>query len=43
VEALKAFQDSALFGAVEWKTITPPSQTEPLYRLALSVTYAQKL
>ena len=43
VGALKAFQDNPLFGAVEWKTITPPSQTEPLYRLAIDVTYAQKL
>lgn len=43
VGALKAFQENPLFGAVEWKTITPPSQTEPLYRLALNVTYAQKL
>jgi type IV pilus assembly protein PilN len=43
VGALKAFQENPLFGAVEWKTITPPSQTEPLFRLALNVTYAQKL
>lgn len=43
VGALKAFQENRLFGAVEWKTITPPSQTEPLFRLALNVTYAQKL
>ena len=32
-----------MFGAVEWKSHVPPSQTEPLYRLALDVTYAQKL
>jgi hypothetical protein len=43
VDALKAFQESALFGAAEWKTGSPPSQTEPLYRLAMNVTYAQKL
>jgi hypothetical protein len=43
VGALKAFQENPKFGAVEWKNITPPSQTEPLYRLALNVTYAQKL
>ena len=43
VGALKAFQENPLFGAAEWKTGTPPSQTEPLYRLALNVTYAQKL
>jgi type IV pilus assembly protein PilN len=43
VAALKAFRENPLFGAVEWKTTTPPSQTEPLFRLALYVTYAQKL
>jgi len=43
VNALKAFEENPKFGAVEWKTITPPSQTEPLFRLALDVTYAQKL
>jgi len=43
VGALKAFQENPLFGAVEWKTITPPSQNGTLYRLALNVTYAQKL
>lgn len=43
VDALKAFEDSRLFGAVELKSKVPPSQTEPLYRLALDVTYAQKL
>jgi type IV pilus assembly protein PilN len=43
VEALKAFQENPKFGPVEWKNISPPSQTEPLYRLALNVTYAQKL
>jgi len=43
VGALKAFEDNRLFGAVELKSKVPPSQTEPLYRLALDVTYAQKL
>jgi hypothetical protein len=43
VGALKAFDDNPLFGAVVPKTQTPPSQTEPLYRMALAVTYAQKL
>jgi type IV pilus assembly protein PilN len=43
VDALKAFQDNPKFGAVEWTAILPPSQTEPLFRLALNVTYAQKL
>jgi len=43
VGALKAFEENPKFGAVEWKTTSPPSQTEPLFRLALNVTYAQKL
>ena len=43
VGALKAFQDNPLFGAVQMKSRIPPTQTEPLYRLALDVTYAQKL
>jgi hypothetical protein len=43
VGALKAFQDNPLFGAVQLKTGAPPSQTDPLYRQALDVTYAQKL
>jgi len=43
IGALKAFEDNTLFGAVEMKNQIPPTQTEPLYRLALSVTYAQKL
>ena len=41
--ALKAFQDNSLFGAVQLKGTIPPTQTEPLYRLAMDVTYAQKL
>jgi Tfp pilus assembly protein PilN len=43
IGALKAFQGNTLFGAVEWKNVIQPSQSEPLYRLALNVTYAQKL
>ena len=43
VGALKAFQDNPMFGAVQMKNRIPPTQTEPLYRLALDVTYAQKL
>jgi type IV pilus assembly protein PilN len=43
VDALKAFQENALFGAVEYKNVVQPSQSEPLFRLALNVTYAQKL
>jgi hypothetical protein len=43
VGALKAFRENPLFGAVEWKSTTPPSQADPLFRVALNVTYAQKL
>ena len=43
VGALKAFDGNSLFGSVQVKTLTPPSQTDPLWRQALSVTYAQKL
>jgi Tfp pilus assembly protein PilN len=43
VDALKAFKESPLFRAAEWKNISPPAQTDPLYRLAITVTYAQKL
>ena len=43
IEALKAFQNNALFGAVDPKGTIPPTQTEPLYRFAMDVTYAQKL
>jgi Tfp pilus assembly protein PilN len=43
VGALKAFQDNPLFGAVVPKGTIPPTQTEPLYRYAMDVTYAQKL
>ncbi len=43
VGALKAFAENPLFGAVVAKGTIPPTQTEPLYRYAMAVTYAQKL
>lgn len=36
-------ESSEVFGATQVYTITPPTQTEPLYRYRLSVNYAQKL
>jgi Tfp pilus assembly protein PilN len=41
--ALKAFADNPLFGPVDPKGEIPPTQTEPLFRFALVVPYAQKL
>ncbi len=41
--ALKAFDSNRLFGPVDPKGAIPPTQTEPLYRFALVVPYAQKL
>jgi type IV pilus assembly protein PilN len=43
VSALKAFQENPLFGPVSWQSVSPPSTTEPWFRLILKVTYAQKL
>jgi Tfp pilus assembly protein PilN len=43
VGALNAFRDNKLFGAVQPKGTIPPTLTEPLYRFAMDVTYAQKL
>jgi type IV pilus assembly protein PilN len=43
VGALKAFKEDPKFGAVDLKNTMPPSTTEPLFRLTLDVTYAQKL
>ena len=43
VGMLKAFRENPLFGAVDPKNIMPPTQTEPLFRMTLDVTYAQKL
>lgn len=40
---LRAFTENPLFGNVALRNTYPPSQTEPLYRMALDVTYAQKL
>jgi Tfp pilus assembly protein PilN len=42
-DALSAFQANPLFGFVQLKEVTPPTQTEPLFRVTISVTYAQKL
>ncbi|HUB80143.1 MAG TPA: hypothetical protein VMB03_15160 [Bryobacteraceae bacterium] len=41
--ALQAFADNSLFGPVDPKGTIPPTQTEPLFRFALVVPYAQKL
>ena len=41
--ALQAFADNPQFGPVDPKGTIPPTQTEPLYRFALVVPYAQKL
>ena len=43
IGALKAFNANPLFGNVELKNTQPGTQTEPLYRMTLDVTYAQKL
>ena len=43
IAALKKFNENPLFGAVQYKNVIQPSQSEPLFRLALDVTYAQKL
>jgi type IV pilus assembly protein PilN len=43
LKALIAFDDNPLFGSVVPKNTIPPTQTEPLYRLNMAVTYAQKL
>jgi len=42
-DALKAFRTNPLFSAVVMKGFSPPTQTEPLFRITLDVTYAQKL
>jgi type IV pilus assembly protein PilN len=42
-DALKAFRTNALFSAVVMKGFSPPTQSEPLFRVSLDVTYAQKL
>jgi Tfp pilus assembly protein PilN len=43
VDMLKALSESPLFGPPNWQSNQPPSQSEPLFRLRLSVNYAQKL
>jgi type IV pilus assembly protein PilN len=42
-DAFRAFHASPLFGAAVIKDLTSPTQTQPLYSVAISVTYAQKL
>lgn len=41
--ALRSFDSNPVFGPVDPKGAIPPTQTEPLYRFALVVPYAQKL
>ena len=43
LELLKKLEASPQFGPVNLQNSMPPSQTDPLYRYHLSVTYAQKL
>jgi len=43
IELLKVLAESPLFGPAYLHSSLPPSQTEPLYRYRVSVTYAQKL
>ena len=43
IDLLKKLADSRLFGPAYLHSSLPPSQTEPLYRYRVSVTYAQKL
>jgi hypothetical protein len=43
VALLKGLGESPLFGPPNWHNNQPPTQSEPLYRLRLSVNYAQKL
>jgi len=40
---LQKLEASDVFGATMVTTIVPPSQTDPLYRYQVNVTYAQKL
>ena len=42
-DALKAFRANPIFGAAKMNTFQSPTQTEPLFRITLSVPYAQKL
>ena len=43
IEMLLRLENSDVFEAPQVHTTLPPSQTEPLYRYRVSVTYAQKL
>jgi Tfp pilus assembly protein PilN len=43
IEMLKRMESSPQFGATEVHSWAPPSQTEPLYRYRVTVSYGQKL
>lgn len=43
IRLFKALEASPLFGPPSVQSSNPPSQTDPLYRYRLTVTYAQKL
>lgn len=42
-DAIRAMENSPAFGTVTPNTESPPTQAEPLYRIRLTVNYAQKL
>jgi hypothetical protein len=43
VEMLTRLESSEVFGATTVYSTVPPSQSEPLYRVRVSVNYGQKL
>ena len=43
IDFLRKLQESPRFGPATVHTSLPPSDTEPLYRYRVSVSYAQKL
>ena len=43
IQCLKALENSPLFGDVNERQRRPPTQSEPLYQVRLTVNYAQKL
>jgi hypothetical protein len=43
VNFLMQLESSPLFGSTTIRSSRPPSQTDPLYRYTVSVSYAQKL
>lgn len=43
IDLLTRFESSELFGSTAMSGFLPPSQTDPLYRYRLTVSYAQKL